>query len=900
MTGTRCLFAQDIPPLQPLSKLIDSVEREGRYRFFFDARLADSLMVARMQSSGSLEAWLEKTLQNTPLTFLVRSGKVYLYDRKFTVHTSLPPDFFAPGGSGAVLPGTKPATGETDVRLADAVIENRLIEIGSAGSGNARPRITGHVRDARSGESLAGAVILDETGNMSLTTDADGYYTMQLSPGRHTLVISHSGMKTTRRQVLVHDNGKLDVDLKENIPTLNAVVVVAEKNSNTRRLLMGVEQVNVRTIKQVPVLLGEPDILRVVMSLPGVTSVGEASTGFNVRGGAADQNLVLFNGATVFNPSHLFGFFTAFNTESVRNVDLYKSSIPAKYGGRLSSVLDIESREGNAKKWQGTAGINFLTAKLSLEGPLVKDKTTLLLGGRVTYSDWLIRQIDNPEYNNSTAAFYDADIHLNHRFSDKDKLSLTVYGSQDGFRIGADSSFGYGNRNAVARWKHIFNNRFSMLLTGGIDQYQYNIEGDEGTNRGFRLDFGVQQLHGRADFTHALTKRHSLEFGAQGIRYAIDPGNLAPLGAASDVVPETVPQEQAMESALYIGDKFTINPDFSIEAGLRYSLYQMKGPRDVFQYVPGLPRTEATITDTVNFGKGENIKTYHGPEWRIAARYSLTDHSSVKAGFNTLRQYLHLLTNTAAISPTDIWKLSDPYIRPQTGYQASAGYYHDFAKGTYESSVELYYKRMNHVLDFKSGASILMNEHPETEVVNTRGEAWGIEFMVRKNTGRLTGWLSYTYSRSFLQMDDTLAGQLINQGNAYPANYDKPHMANLVTNYKFSHRYGVSLNVNYSTGRPITLPVAIFNYAGSQRIYYSQRNQFRIPDYFRIDLAFNLDGNHKVKQKVHFFWTIGAYNLTGRDNPYSIYFTEENGTVKGYQLSVIGAIIPYVTLNMKF
>ncbi len=883
-----------------LRSVIDSLERREPYRFFFDPIVADTLNVTVPERVTPLATFLARLLAGTSLQHVQRGDRIFLFDRSYTVLSALPADFFRKETAEKITQAAPSMKADSAGKPADISMEYRLIDIGDPRSANPRPRINGYLRDARSGEALSGAVIRDEAGGRSALTDQDGYYTIELSPGRHTMVFSHSGMKTARRNLQVNDNGTLNVDLREDIPTLNAVVVVAEKQSNTRRMMMGVEQVSIRTIKEVPALLGEPDVLRVVMSLPGVTSVGEASTGFNVRGGAADQNLVMFNGATIFNPSHLFGFFTAFNAESVKGVDLYKSSIPARFGGRLSSVLDVEGREGNNKEWKGNAGINFLTGKLTLEGPIVKDKTSLLIGGRGTYSNWLIKQINNPEYNNSTADFYDADLHLHHRFSEKDKLSLTLYGSRDAFRIAGDSSFTYGNQNAVLRWKHVFHNRLTMQLAGGTDQYAYRVEGDEGTEKGFRLDFRLRQFHGRADFQYSLNSRHSIEFGTQTIRYQLEPGKLQPLGLASDVLPESVPSEQAWEHALYLSDKFTVSQKLSVEAGIRYSLYRMIGPRQVRQYVPGLPRTDVTVTDTLSYTSGQTVKTYHGPEWRLAARYALGDRSSIKAGINSLRQYLHLLTNTAAISPTDIWKLSDPYLQPQTGYQASLGYYQDFKEGAIETSVEVYYKRMNHVLDFKSGATLLLNPHPETEVINTRGKAYGVEAMIRKNGGRLTGWLSYTFSRAFLRMDDSLAGQQINRGEYYPANYDKPHMVNLVAHYKFSHRYGVSFTMNYSTGRPITLPVAIFRYAGSQRIYYSDRNQYRIPDYFRMDLAFNLDGNHRVKQKVHLFWTVGAYNLTARDNPYSIYFTENNGQVMGYQLSVIGSIIPYVTLNMKF
>lgn len=883
---------------------IRKLEDQSPYRFYFHPQQLDTIVINKSVRSTPIFELLTQVLSIKGFYYSVQPGnRIYILDKKARITENLASDFFSAPQTEKI--NTEPiSVSEKNIPTGVQISaqENKLIEIGIPGNnkGAGAIKLTGYVRNIKTGEALAGAVVYTDKDGSSVITDSYGYYNISLNPGRYTLFISNAGMKSARRQILIHESGKFDLSLQEDIPTLKAVVIVAEKNSNTRRMQMGVEKLTAKEIKKVPILLGEPDILRVVMSLPGVTSVSEASTGFNVRGGSADQNLVLFNDATIYNPSHLFGFFSAFNAESVKSVELYKSSIPSKYGGRLASVLDIAGREGNNKEWKGSAGISMLTGKFSVEGPIVKDKTSILFSARATYSDWLLRQIQNPSYNNSTASFADADLHLNHSINDRNKISLTVYGSQDAFQIANDSLFKYGNRNIVFRWRHVFNNKLSMAIATGYDHYQYSVSGDAGAPESFRLRFSVSQPHFRAHFSYSPNNRHLIEFGMNNILYQIQPGMYEPQGVQSLVKPFTTPPEKGLENALYVSDKFSINSRLSIEGGIRYSFFQYIGPRDVFTYKEGLPRTVSTITDTISYGSGQVIQKYHGPEFRVAMRYSLSDRSAIKASYNSLRQYLHLLSNTAAISPIDIWKLSDSFIKPQLGHQVSLGYYLDFPLKNIETSIEVYYKTLKQVLDFKSGASIILNEHPETDVINTKGKAYGIEFMIKKNNGKLNGWISYTFSRSFLKMDDSLAGQLINKGNFYPANFDKPHVLNLVSNYKFTHRYSLSLNIAYSTGRPITLPIAIFNYAGSQRIYYSERNQYRIPDYFRTDLAFNIEGNHKVKQKVHSSWTIGVYNLTGRENPYSVYFAEENGIVKGYQLAVIGNIIPYITINLTF
>ncbi|HQD10685.1 MAG TPA: TonB-dependent receptor, partial [Flavihumibacter sp.] len=384
------------------------------------------------------------------------------------------------------------------------------------------------------------------------------------------------------------------------------------------------------------------------------------------------------------------------------------------------------------------------------------------------------------------------------------------------------------------------------------------------------------------------------------IWYNLQPGRFAPEGAGSLVKKRDVQTERALESALYLGDNWTVNDKLSISAGIRYSVFNVFGPANVNEYAPGLPRDTSTVTRVTSYAAGKLIKTWQAPEIRLGLRYSLGANSSVKVSYNSMQQYIHMLSNTVTISPTDIWKLSDRYVRPQQGQQISVGYYQDFKNNTIELSIEGYYKKIKHFLDYKSGASLLMNEHIETDLINTRGKAWGVELLLKKTAGRVNGWFSYTYSRTMLQQDDALAGEKINRGEWYPASFDKPHNLNMIANYRFSHRLSMSANMVYTTGRPITLPIGVFNMGGTTALLYSDRNQYRIPDYFRADFSITLDGNHKVKQKFHNSWSAGVYNLTSRENPYSVYFVSENSQVKGYQLSIFGAAIPFVTYNIKF
>jgi outer membrane receptor protein involved in Fe transport len=889
-----------------LSQLINRIEPSSGYRFFYDPAEWDTVKIHARVDGLSWSQALDAAFLHTDNHYAIDSihKKVYI-THVFVIQPYLPDHFFTPGGSGR-KDTTKiyfaPEEPGLSGRQLKATIENRWVEIGdkTRGTATGKATIAGYIRDGKTGEAIVGANLHVDSPIVNVTTDPFGYFSLTLPKGRHLIHISSSGMKDSRRQVILYGDGRLEVEMQEFVASLRAVVVSSERTSNTRSLQMGVNRLTIATIKKVPVAFGEADVIKVLLTLPGVTSVGEASNGFNVRGGSTDQNLILFDDATIYNPSHLFGFFSAFNPEVVKGVELYKSAIPEKYGGRLSSVLDVSMLDGNNKKWSGLASIGPLTSKIVIQGPLKKEKTSLIAGVRTTYSDWLLGALPKSAYSNSRANFYDANLRISHTIDAKNSLYLMGYISNDRFNLNNDTTYRYSNKNANVKWKHLFNNRSSLLLGAGYDRYEYNISDDRNPVNAFRLGFDINQSWLRADFSYNTGTGHTISYGLNSVYYRLHPGFMNPVGGKSLVERNTVQAEQALESALYLGDQYAVNPNLSISAGLRYSLYNYLGAQDVYNYIPGQPRQPVTITDTVSYAKNKVIKTYSAPEIRLSARYALSADASVKFSFNTLQQYIHMLSNTIAISPTDIWKLSDTHIRPQQGNQFSLGYYRNFKKGTIEASVEVYYKQLKNFLDYKSGAELVLNHHIETDVFTTKGRAYGAELLLKKTAGRLNGWFSYTWSRTQLRQNDPLAGEVINQGHYYPASFDKPHNVNFVGNYSFSHRYSLSMNVVYSTGRPITLPLAIFNLGGTPGLYYSQRNQYRIPDYFRTDLSVNIEGNHKLKQATHNFWSVGVYNITARKNAYSVYFTQENGSIKGYKLSIFGTAIPFVTYTIKF
>jgi outer membrane cobalamin receptor len=884
-----------------------AIESQTHFRFYYDDSLLDSVAITITFHKAHLASVLDSVFRNTDFYYTIYKKDFVFINKGFPFDEKLPYGFFSgKKDTSELVKKSRPPvkkiirTEEPPQVNSDISIENKLFDIGirrnEIPKGNVN--VAGYIRDAQTGESLSGALIYLDHPRVQVNSDQFGYYSLTLPAGRHTLNIMAPGMTDTHRYVMLYSDGTLDINIDERVIKLKEVVIEAGKEKNVRSVTMGLNKITIQEIKQMPAVMGEADVLRTVLTLPGVKSVGEASTGLNVRGGASDQNLILFNGLNIYNPTHLFGFFSAFDPDLIKDVSLYKGNVPAKYGGRTSSVLDITSLDGNDKKLAGSAGVSLLTSKFTLEGPLGK-KTTFVMGARATYSNWIFHNLPH-EYKKSRASFQDITLHINHQLNRKNNIYINGYLSNDKFNLNSDTSYHYNNRNANIGWKHIFNNRFYGVLSAGVDHYDYKVTGYDNPVNAYWLIYKINQYKFNADFNYFLSNKHKITFGLNSLYYHINPGSFSPRGKQSLIIPDTLEAEQALESGIYFSDEFAINHKLSVEGGIRYSYYDYLGPKNVFTYAPGLPRQESTMTGTDYFPSRKTIKAYGGPEYRASARYVLSENTSIKAAYNTLRQYIHVVSNTTTVSPTDVWKLSDQNIKPEWSSQVSLGLYKNFQSNTIETSIEVYYKWIKNNIDYKSGAILIMNHHLETDVFNTTGKAYGIEFLLKKATGKLNGWVSYTFSRAFIRQDDPLAGEVINGGNYYPTSFDQPHSLSVIGNYRINHRFSVSMNVIYNTGRPITVPVGIIDYGNSARFLYSDRNEYRIPDYFRMDVSMNIEGNHKVKQLTHNSWNIGFYNLTGRKNAYSVYFISQNGDVHGYKLAIFGTIIPFVTYNIRF
>ena len=783
--------------------------------------------------------------------------------------------------------------------------ENKVYEIGNRYKPSSEEMVvlTGKVTDFKSGQNLEGINIVHREPWVATATDRQGNFTIKLPVGYNTIEINGLNIKETRRQFMVYGEGATHIELEEENHLLDEVLIVSGRVQNVRSTQLGMEKFQPSLLKNIPTAMGEVDLLKMLQTLPGIKTVGEASSGYNVRGSAADQNLLLLNNGTIYNPNHLFGFFTAFNSDMIKDAELYKSSIPSQYGGRIASVLNITSKEASKEKFTGSAGIGLVTSKLNLEIPIIKEKTSLLLSGRTTYSDWIMKMLpEKSGYRDGKAGFYDLGGVFSHTLNERNKLNIYGYYSHDRFAFNDNQKYAYNNMNFSANWRSIFSEKLTANFSFGYDHYDYRNDESVEEAAAARLSFAINQWFGKVDFSYKLDNNHTLNFGLMSQFYNINSGTYEPLHESSLVKWDQLQKDKALESAIYIGDQWEITPKLSVNAGIRYSMFNLLGPRTYYTYQDGMLPSSTTVVDSVSVGGGKVVKTYQGSEFRLSARYAFNDDFSVKAGFNTMRQYIHKVSNTTIMSPTDTWKLSDTNIKPQNGWQLAAGAYYNTPGQVLELSVEGYYKKLNDYLDYRSSARLIMNHHLETDVINTEGYAYGVEFQVKKPSGKLNGWASYTYSRTFLRQNDPRIARPVNGGDWYPTGYDKPHDFKLVGNYKFTRRYSVSFNMDYSTGRPTTIPAGQYYDRGlqSMQVYYTDRNSYRVPDYFRLDLAFNIEPSHHLTLLTHSSISFGVYNLTGRKNVYSIYYVSENGSVQGYKMSIFGAPIPFITYNIKF
>ncbi len=770
--------------------------------------------------------------------------------------------------------------------------------------------VTGYIRDGKNNQPIAGANIFIQETRQGATTGKDGFFAISVKEGRYSLRVSHIGWLPITQTINMTKNTLLELNLTEDTKYLEEVIVTSEApDRNVRKVELGVSTLSIKSIKRIPAFMGEVDVVRSLLLLPGVTTVGEGATGINVRGGSIDQNLMLLDDAPIFNSGHLFGFFSVFNPDVVREATLHRGGIAAAYGGRASAILDVKVREPEAEKWTVNGGIGLVSDRLSVEGPLIAKKFFVMAATRVSFNDFLF-PLGPKSLRDTRANFYDFTTKLKYLFNEHHSLTFTGYSGNDLFKLPGDSlssvevnatstQYNYRTLAGTLRWNYFISNRFNLATSAIWSDYQVVSSVADPANA-FKLTADVQHRQLKSDLSIHTSEAHQIQTGVSLIDYHLQPNQLVP-GVGSNVLPVTLSTEQAYELAAYVQDEWTLNNRVSLQAGLRYSQFMNRGPSSVRTYAEGSERTPESVVSTRTYGTGQVYNQVGGLEPRLSLRVSLGEGQSVKMGYNRMRQYINLVTNTTAALPTSRWKLSDPYLKPQITDQVSVGYFRNTPDNAIEVSGEVYYKNLQNAIDYKDGANLQLNNTPETDLLQGKGHAYGFETMLRKNKGAWTGWVSYTFSRTFLTITSPIAAERVNGGTMYPANYDKPHNFNAMAVYRPSLRFSMSFNFTYSTGRPITQPYARAQINGVYVPIYVNRNQERIPDYHRLDFSMNFEQDPAKPRRFQSSWIFAVYNVYGHKNAYSVFYRlNPRADADGYKLSIFGTVFPSLTYNFKF
>lgn len=882
-------------------KIIDcfkEIELKTNHQFFFLENWDDlQRKVSYTFTEELVEKIIEKIITETNLNYFIFNSQIIITQNNF-IYSELNFKLIQESEEESIPTDETPLFFEK-IKSNTADLDKEILFIGKQNNNKNKDRysLEGTITDSKTKKPIPNTII--KVNNIYKTeTDLDGKYKIEVKDGLNKIDLDALSYKKRTKTIIIKKDATLNFNLEEDITLLNEVVVQKERNKDVKSINPGVVSFNVEKVKTIPLVLGERDIIKLALALPGVKTASEGTGGINVRGGKEDQNLFLLDNATIYNPTHFFGFFSSFNPYLVSDINIYKGHIPSKYGGRISSVFDIKSKEANEKKFKGEGGIGIVTSNLTFNTPLIKEKSKLIGGLRATYTKWLLRQIDNDQLKKSEANFYDGFIKYEHTINENNHLETFFYKSNDEFNISSDSIYHYTNTALSLRWKHNFNKKNIANFQITNSQYAFDIDYKSINLNSFEYNFKMNEFKFLGENTYFVNEKHKLNFGINNILYNLNPGELTPTDQNSLLIYRKVNDEKGLESALFVNDEYNLNKKLSFNLGLRFSSYLALGPGK--QTVYNNNSSTGNVDEIREYKNNELIKNYNGMEYRFGSRYLITESSSIKFAYTTSYQYLHKLTSNTTQSPTDTWKLADLNIKPAFGQQFSIGFFKNFKEDLYEMSLETYYKKTKNFLDFKVGSELILSEAVETDAIQGKGRAYGVELMIKKSEGRLNGWISYTYSRSLIQLNGATPDKIVNNGKYFASNFDKPHDFNTILNYRFTKRYSASMNLVYQTGRPITYPIGSYTYGNAQYTLYSDRNKFRIPDHYRIDIGINIEGNHKIKKPYHSFWNLSVYNLLGRNNPHSVFFVTDNGKIKAYKTSIFAYPIPTLTYNFKF
>jgi len=752
--------------------------------------------------------------------------------------------------------------------------------------------VSGHVRDAATGEALFGAnVIIEELGTGTITNQY-GYYALSLEPGSYTLIFSYVGFGTLKRSIILTDKVVLDMELSALLQELEEVTIAYTRpNTNITQVETGTTTLSIQSIRKIPAFMGEIDVIKAIQLLPGVQVTSEGSSGFSVRGGGRDQNLILLDESVVYNASHLMGFFSIFNNDAIKDVKLYKGDIPASSGGRLSSLLDIRMKEGNSKQFSLSGGIGTIASRLTLEGPIVQDKVSFLLAARRTYADLFLIFAKDKTLQNTRLFFHDLNGKVNYRINDKNRIYLSGYSGKDTYANEEFAGMVFGNRTFSLRWNHIFKNNLFSNFTLINSHYFYDLGTPEDANEFFNWNSNLDDYGFKGDFTWYLSPEHTVQFGASGTFHVIKPGEVVANSAGGIDQSLTLSYNYSLENGLYISGESDLGDHFAIRYGLRYSMFSNVGPATIYDYDDNYQ-----LVDSTQYESGDFFNFYSGLEPRLSANYMLNADQSVKASYARTRQYLQLASNSTAGTPLEIWFSASPNIEPQISDQVSVGYFRDFLDHKFQTSLELYYKKMNNTIDFKDHAQLLLNPRLDGEIRIGEATSYGAELYVKYENRAFSGWISYTLSKTMRDIPE------INDGVPYPAPYDKPNDLAIVLNYEITPRIAVAANWIYSTGQPVTFPAGRYEVMGNIIPLYTGRNQYRFPDYHRLDFSVTLKGKERPGKRWRGEWNISVYNAYARKNVWTLNFVEDETQpeVTYAEMTYLFSVLPAITYNFKF
>ena len=880
------------------NEIILSLQKQTKYVFYYDPSLIKNKSSHLSIESSNIDSVLNILTETFKINFYKVSPDMIFFTKKEAVYTEIVVRYDSLSSKNQL--NNSDYTRSNSIGTS-SIPSQKVYSIGKASPTLSQERalVSGKVISKSTKEPIIGATLfIPETGK-GFATDALGNFSTLLFPGEYSVEISSVGFKKQKSILKVFSSGHVNIEIIEDLLQLDEVTIRASKNNTLTSTKTGYEEFSIKSIKSIPSLLGEKDVIKSLLIVPGVKMVGEGTSGLYVRGGNMDQNSIYFNNIPIYNNSHLAGFVSSFNPNSISDFSIYKSSLPVEYGSRLSSVISIDSRKGDMQKFGLNAGISPIAATAAVNGPIIKDKISYFTGLRTSYTDYLLSSIESPLVQNSDAGFIDFTASIDMNLNANNSLEVFTYYSYDDLKLADFNSYNYTSKGISLNYNHVFNRKNIADISFASMKYHFSNNNIEIPTSAYNQSFSLNHNELKYIQTWMPNDKNKVKYGLSSILYNLDRGEISPLGEYSTRIYIDKGSEKGLETNLFFSDELQLTSWLQLYGGIRYNLYNHLGPATEYEYLPDTPKTPENISDTLISNNWESSAKYHGAEFRLALNLRTSRYSSFKLSYNQTRQNLFMLSNTIAVSPTDQWKLVDYNIKPMTGDQYSLGFYKTFSDINLITSTEIYYKQLSNIVEFKDGVNMVENTQVEQDILQGDLKAYGIELSLKKYGRFIDVLASYNYSRSIIKVDGEEDWNTINSGNPYPSNYDQPNMLNTNILLKLSKRINLAGNLVYSTGRPLTFPASIYYLNNIQYIEYSDRNEFRLPDYFRMDLSVNIEGNLRRNKLAHSSWSIGVYNLTGRKNAYSLFFRVEDGLINGYKLAIIGAPIITATWHVK-